>query len=129
MAFLSLLVAPFTGWLKGRSERAAIKEAAKTKLTQTKAEAEVVRAGNLALTEGNYDVEAQRQMQHSWKDEYLVLVLTAPFIGSFIPVVQDSVIKGWTYVSKAPEWYQVAFIGIIVATFGLRWYAKSFTKK
>ena len=129
MAFLSLLVAPFTGWLKGRSERALIKEAAKTKLAQTKADAEVVRAGNLALTEGNYDIEAQRQMQHSWKDEYLVLVLTAHFIASFIPKLQDDVIKGWSYISKAPLWYQTAFIGVILATFGLRWYAKSFTKK
>ena len=139
-AFLKLIVAPVSSWLAGRNEVVKINAKSKAEVAKTKAKAEaeaasikaevaVARATENAKAEGSYDLEAQRQMQHSWKDEYLVLVMSLPFIGSFIPVVQDSVAKGWTYVAQAPQWYQVAFIGIIMATFGLRWYSKSFAKK
>ena len=71
--------------------------------------------------EADWDINAQNQMQSSWKDEYLLFLLTLPIIGSFIPTVQDYVIIGWGHVSKAPEWYVISFLGIVAATFGLRW--------
>ena len=123
-AFLKLLVAPVSTWLQGRAKRAEIKEQGKIQLAQAKAESATALAKMNMKNEGDYDTEAQRQMQYSWKDEYLVIVLTSPFIGSFIPVVQDHVSKGWTYVALAPAWYQWSFVGIICATFGLRWYAR-----
>ncbi|MDT9547700.1 MAG: hypothetical protein RI826_10255 [Chlorobium phaeovibrioides] len=69
----------------------------------------------------DYDIQALKQSERSWKDEYLTILLSLPVIGSFIPGVQDSVVLGWDYLAKAPVWFQVAFIGVIAATFGLRW--------
>jgi len=69
----------------------------------------------------DYDIQALKQSERSWKDEYLTILLSLPVIGSFIPGVQDSVVLGWDYLAKAPAWFQVAFIGVIAATFGLRW--------
>lgn len=69
----------------------------------------------------DYDIEALKQSERSWKDEYLTILLSLPFIGSFLPVVQDYVVTGWGYLSQAPNWYQASFIGVIAATFGLRW--------
>ena len=87
--------------------------------------AEVVHQINMAeqgqKIEADYDTIANEGMRYSWKDEYLVLVMSAPFIGSFIPRVQDYVLKGWEYIGKAPDWYQWSFIGIVSATFGIRW--------
>lgn len=71
--------------------------------------------------EADYDSIANEGMRYTWKDEYLVFVMTLPLIGSFIPKVQDYVITGWQYLSQAPTWYQWSFIGIVTATFGLRW--------
>lgn len=70
---------------------------------------------------GEYDVEALRQQQFSWKDEYLLMVNTAPFIAGFIPAVQDYVLIGWETLAKAPSWYVASYVGIVAATFGLRW--------
>ena len=81
--------------------------------------AEIEKADQAATT--NYDLAALNSQVTSWKDEYLTILLSAPVIGSFIPGVQDYVVKGWEYVGKAPLWFQTSFIGVIAATFGLRW--------
>ena len=123
-AWVKLLIAPVTTWLQGRAKRAEIKEEGKIRLAEAEAQKAIAMATMDIKNEGDYDTEAQRQMQYSWKDEYLVIVLTFPFIGSFIPKVQDHIKLGWEYVALAPPWYQWSFIGIICATFGLRWYAR-----
>jgi hypothetical protein len=69
----------------------------------------------------NYDLAAMNAQVSSWKDEYLTILLSAPVIGSFVPGVQDYVVRGWGYLDKAPLWFQTSFIGVIAATFGLRW--------
>jgi hypothetical protein len=78
--------------------------------------------------DNNADLEAMRQMQYSWKDEYLTIVFTLPFLYSFF----DVIIKGgttetaWKAVALAPDWYQWCLTGIVMATFGLRaWAART----
>lgn len=68
-----------------------------------------------------YDLQALKNMNKTWKDEYLMFVWSLPFIGSFIPGVQDHVLEGWRFIAKAPYWYTLGFLGILAATFGLRW--------
>lgn len=119
---LSLVAAPLTEWLKGRAERARVKEEGKIRLAEARVRAEELRTERMANIEADYDLEALRQQKFSLKDEFLLIVVVAPFIGSFIPGIQDYVMKGWEYVEKAPIWYTVSFTGIIAAVFGLRWW-------
>jgi len=118
---LGLLASPLTTWLEGRAKRQVLKEEGKIRLEEAKVRGAELRAERAASAEANYDLEAMRQMQYSWKDEYLLIILSLPFLASFIPVVQDYVITGWGYISQAPDWYQWSFLGVIAATFGLRW--------
>ncbi len=114
---LSVIADPIKEW----QERKTIKATAKLEIEKIKAQAEVEKAKQVVNAETNWDLEALRQTQHSWKDEYLLIVLTTPFVLSFVPTVQDFIITGWQYVSKAPEWYQIALLGAIAASFGIRW--------
>lgn len=98
----------------------------KIRVEEARTEAEVYRQKRTADAEVEYDVEAQRQMQYSWKDEYFLFIMSIPFLGSFIPYVQDYMLRGWEYLAKAPRWYQFCFIGMLVSTYGLRWYVKAF---
>ena len=41
------------------------------------------------------DRESVRQMQKSWKDEFLLLLFSLPVILTFIPSMQPYVQKGW----------------------------------
>ena len=70
----------------------------------------------------DYDMEAMKNQEHSWKDEYLLWVFTIPFVLSFIPQTQDAVVKGWNYIAQAPWWYPSILIGITASVYGLRWY-------
>lgn len=115
----------FTSWNDGRKEVKKAKLAVKL----AKLSSEESRWHAQVKAESDWDLEALRQSQYSWKDEWLLFILSLPFIGSFIPVVQDFVVKGWEYVSKAPVWYQVCFIGVVAASFGLRWLVDKYQKK
>ncbi|WP_456390573.1 hypothetical protein [Hydrogenimonas sp.] len=105
--------------LKAELEAKLLEKEAEAKLKMIDARVELAKQGQ--RIEADWDINAQKQMQNSWKDEYLLFLLTLPIIGSFIPTVQDYVVTGWGYVGKAPEWYVVSFLGIVAATFGLRW--------
>lgn len=72
----------------------------------------------------DYDIEALRQQGTSWKDEWLLLVLTMPFLMAFFPQTQEWARNGWAYIAEAPYWYQFAFCGVIFAVYGLRWYVR-----
>lgn len=107
----------FSSWQDGRNQI----NQKKLDVKLAKLQAEETRWMAQAHTEAEWDLEALRQSQYSWKDEWLLLILTLPFIGSFIPNVQDHIQRGWLYVKTAPEWYQIAFLGVVAASFGLRW--------
>jgi hypothetical protein len=122
--------------IRGYNERKAIEKQAEADVVVLNAQAKVAEAQTrLRLAEdgqkveADYDAKAQAQMEHTWKDEYLLFILTLPIIGSFIPGVQESVVVGWEYVAKAPEWYIVSFLGLVAATFGLRWLIRPLIEK
>jgi len=121
MSLFSTLLGPITdvvkSWNDGRIE---IKKA-KINVELARYKAEEARWQSAHESETNWDLEALRASKTSWKDEYLTIVLTAPFIGSFVPEIQDHVKNGWLYINEAPEWYQMSLIGIVAASFGLRW--------
>jgi len=127
------LLQPLAGlgksWIEGRQ----LKAKAKYNIELFRLKAEIERAKSLAKAEAEYDNYAQIAMKTSWKDEYLVLVISFPFIISFgTPFISvffgvdltPQLAKAWQLVGAAPEWYQYIFMGIVVATFGLRWMVK-----
>ena len=122
---LSLVSAPIKSFMETRT----IKAENKANIEQAKVNAQIKQIERTAESEINYDIEALRQQQYSWKDEFALLVITFPFIGSFLPWTQEFVMLGWEYVSKAPEWYSYTFIGAISASLGIRWATKMFGKK
>jgi len=120
MGILDIITGGF-GIIKGiiDNKQAKQKKQQEIDLRKIEKQGELDIANQQATTD--YDIQALKQAERSWKDEYLTILLSLPVIGSFIPGVQDSVVLGWDYLAKAPVWFQMAFIGVIAATFGLRW--------
>lgn len=71
--------------------------------------------------EADWDRTAQKQMENTYKDEYLLLLFSVPLIGAFIPEYQETVLQGFEVLSKTPEWYMMSILGMVAATYGLRW--------
>ena len=92
----------------------------------------------LTKLEGKIEVEKataaakvlQQQNVHTWemaqiansgyKDEIVLGVILYPYIGSFIPGIQDSVLIGFEYLEKMPYWAVGLTVTIFLAIYGIR---------
>jgi len=92
-ALLSVVGGTFSRWVASQSEIAEAK---------AKARAESVRNGI-----------------PGWSDEYLVIIVTFPFIAGFIPGLDAIAAAGIDNFDSFPEWYQGLFGAVILAVFGL----------
>ena len=102
----------------------------KSRIQEAKVNAQIKRIEKSIDSESNYDLEALRQTQYSYKDELALLVILAPFVGSFLPWTQEYVAKGWEHLTMyAPDWYTYAFLGAIGASMGIRWAVSGFFGK
>jgi len=102
-------------WLETRK----VKAEGSIKITQAKIDAKIARVA----AKSHMDLAAQTGMQYSWKDEYLVILLTAPVILCFIPGLEQYALNGFKILESTPEWYRWALTGMIAATFGIRTWA------
>lgn len=107
--------------LEKRQELKEIELEGRTKIAVAQAEAEIARLQKTQDAEIDWDARAASQMQTSWKDEYLTLLLSAPMILAFLGEWgRKSVSDGFAAIATAPEWYKVAFLVTIAASFGIR---------
>ncbi len=54
-----------------------------------------------------------------WSDEYLVFIVTFPFIAGFVPGLEVVAANGLANFEAMPEWYQALFVTVVLAVFGL----------
>lgn len=109
------------GYLEGRRKLKEVKVEAETRVLVARAEAEVARLSKAQDAEIAWDNTAVSQMDRSWKDEYLTLLLSAPIILAFLgDWGRKAAAEGFAAISDVPEWYMVAFMASIAASFGVR---------
>ena len=82
-----------------------------------------------ATGEIDWDLEAIRGAQNSWKDEWLVILFSIPLCLAFIPGCEDIVKHGFAQLEQMPEWYQYSLGVIVAASFGVRSATRFFGKK
>lgn len=107
-----------------RQQERALKKA------MTDRQIDLIKAGLAA--DMNWEMEFAKQAQTSWKDEYVLLILSFPFILCFIPESFDTwqggayyVVQGLEAIDKLPAWYQL-LVGIhFCATIGVRFWRKT----
>jgi len=126
---LNLLIGPISElagtWLQGKVEKTKAETGAKVAM----AKAEAVIMEKKATGEIDWDLEAIKGSQNSWKDEWLVILFSVPLILAFIPGMEDVVSHGFQQLEQMPEWYQYSLGVIVAASFGTRAATKFFGKK
>lgn len=61
------------------------------------------------------------QIQNSgWKDEFVLIIVSTPFILGFIPGMQKYVKSGFDTLAQTPVWYQVMIVTIFFAIYGIK---------
>ena len=102
------------------------RELKKLETTSKRKVIEAVAAGQISLAEKGQVADMKwaelmaQGSQKSWKDEYLIIVLTLPAIIAFIPGGDEIVNRGFEALGTTPEWYQGALLVGIGASFGVR---------
>lgn len=94
-------------------------------LKQSKIDAEKRRIDN----DQAWEIEQARASATSWKDEWLVLLFSFPFIMSFIPPLVPYAEAGFEVLANAPQWYSIGIGVMISASFGVRIYDRFNLKK
>jgi len=122
--FLTPLTSLVTTWLEGTVEKSKAKTAAEVALKN----AEAIVYEKKATAEIDWDLEAIKGSQNSWKDEWLTILFSIPMILAFIPGMDGVVQQGFAQLESMPDWYQVSLSVIIAASFGIRSVTKLFKK-
>lgn len=90
--------------------------------------AEMKAKSEIALYKVKADVEWDLKWadaaQHSWKDEWLLILWSIPLVGLFLPFMRPFIIDGFEYLKAfnpdAPSWYMTGWGIIFAASFGVK---------
>jgi|TARA_E500000318_G_scaffold25044_1_gene25095 hypothetical protein len=126
---INLLLKPLLG-VAGEVVKGVVdtrKAKAEQKITEIKAKTSLME--KQIKGEVDWDLEAIKNTQGSWKDEWLVLLFSIPLILSFCgDWGRDIVFNGFQALSQAPDWYKYTLGVIVSASFGIKGATKFFKK-
>jgi len=115
--FTALITGGFSAFNAERKNKAdEIKQAGVLK-------AAIATAKTKRASEGDQNAATLDEMsisQRGWKDEYLLLITTAPLILCFLPDYAGYVDQGFTALDTVPEYYWYGLAMVYVDTFGFR---------
>lgn len=76
----------------------------------------------------DWDIQAMKNSETSWKDEFWTVVLAMPLILMFVPAMAPIMVAGFEALDAAPDYYKAAVGVAIAAAFGVRKLAERFGK-
>ena len=79
----------------------------------------VERAQATEAKEFDADIERTKGLQNSWKDEFVLLVLSIPVIMCFIPGYDVYVTAGFTALETTPTWFQYLVVAVYSVSAGV----------
>lgn len=104
------------GWI----QRKQTAQEHKQRIEEAKTNAYIRRLDNDQAAEREWDTQQAVNAENSWKDEYWTIVLSIPAVMCFIPGLHEYVRQGFDVLKDTPEWYQIALLGAIAASFAIR---------
>ena len=96
----------------------------KTKMLMS--DAQMRHAQKMASGEAEYQGKLLEARQSDWKDEFILILLSAPIVmlawavWSEDPSAMDKMKLFFEYFSDLPFWYQTIFVGVIASVYGLK---------
>ena len=80
----------------------------------------------MASGEAEYQGKLLEARQSDWKDEFILILLSAPIVllawavFSEDPQIMNKMQLFFQYFSDLPFWYQTIFVGVIASVYGLK---------
>ena len=98
----------------------------KQKTKQAMSDAALRNAELQARGELEYNGKLLEARQSDWKDEFILLLLSAPIVMltwavfSDDPTAMEKMRLFFEYFSQLPFWYQTIFVGVIASVYGIK---------
>ena len=89
-------------------------------------DAELLHAQRMANGEVEYQAAVRQSNDKGWKDEFVLILVSAPVIlliwsvFSDDPNIQQKLDVFFDKISNLPFWYQSLFIGVVASIYGLK---------
>lgn len=74
---------------------------------------------NSEASEFQADSERAKGLPDSWKDEFVLIILSIPLILCFIPGMDIYVTAGFKSLEETPNWFQYLFISVYSVSAGV----------
>lgn len=71
--------------------------------------------------------ELEQIKNSGWKDEWVLMLISVPLIGCFIPRFQAAVLEGFAILEQCPGWYKWMVVTILAAIYGIRVWRRQIT--
>ena len=68
--------------------------------------------------------EAMQISNSGWKDEWILILLSVPLIGCFLPNISGYILAGFLVLESTPDWYRWLILLILTAVYGIRIYRR-----
>jgi len=115
-ALLSGIFSLGKDWMGQRKE----KQQAKHELEIAKTVGAIEYAKTAQAGAQEWDNIQARNSGNSWKDEWILILVSIPLIAAFVPGGDEFVLAGFAALDKMPDWYK-ATVGVVVAgSYGYR---------
>lgn len=117
------LTGPVADYFKARAELKSRERMRKLELEDAihTRKVELIKQGLAA--DAAWEIEQIRNS--GWKDEWVLVVLSIPLIGCFIPGVAGYILAGFNTLAITPDWYQWLILIIFTAIYGIRVWRRS----
>lgn len=114
------LAAPVLTYLTRRSEIKSAEHLAKLKAVEASGERASKAISEGLAADASWELESLRAHSGGWKDEFVLLVLSLPLVGCFIPSMQPAVLAGFEILDKTPSYFRLLVVAIFGAIYGIR---------
>ena len=89
-------------------------------------DAQKLHAEKMARGEIEYQTLVKSDQQQSWKDEFVLLLVSAPVmlliwsVFSDDPEIKNKIDLFFEYFSNMPMWFQILFVSVVGAIYGIK---------
>jgi len=116
-----LLITGISNYFTKKQEISKLKAEGEKEVVVAETKAKIARITREGEQDYDLNKMAVENMKSSWKDEFILIVITMPFIMLFIPSLQPYAIQGLKAMDlSTPIWYQILVLSIFLSIYGLR---------
>ena len=119
MALFGLL-SPLTSIAKTVTESVVKGRELKQELKNTEIKAKIKHQSDMAEGKINWENQAQKNLEGSYKDEVVLAILLAPCLCAFYPPAVEHIKIGFAVLEELPEWYMWLLFAGLSSAIGYR---------